>query len=267
MPDHHYLFVDGGYLRARHSEAIGRVFGDSGRVDLTSMRTSMRSLSSGSLFNRIFYYDCLHDIPLVNESEDELRERVKSQQGFFDELQALEGFHVRLGSLSGSSRKLRQKEVDILLAVDALDHAFRKNMAGITLIAGDLDFAPLVEALVRLGTWVEIWYDPTSIAKHLREGADKAVPLTLDNYYAWCRSDFRLTHLLPQRRDNVRAEDFAFELQKSGSFENKEIRMYRHGSEHVLFIPETKGSWMFAHPDATVLENYFTVVFSPITWK
>ena len=40
-------------------------------------------------------------------------------------------------------KKLRQKKVDVLLAVEALDHAFRGNMSRAYLIAGDLDFAPL----------------------------------------------------------------------------------------------------------------------------
>jgi len=199
MSEHNYLFIDGGYLRARHSDAMKGVFGESGRLNLSSMR----HLHPSGLFQRVFYYDCLHDIPRVNETEAELKARIDAQQAFFDELQALEGFHVRLGSLSGSSRKFRQKEVDILLAVDVLDHAFRKNMASVTLIAGDLDFAPLVEALVRLGTWVEIWFDPHSVGKHLLEVADKGIPLSFEDYYNRCDDDFRRTHVLPRRQDNV----------------------------------------------------------------
>ncbi len=265
MPDHHYLFIDGGYLRARHSDIITRVFGETARLNLALIR----NLFPGSAFQRVFYYDCLHDIPKVNESEEDLRARIKSQQDFFDELQSLEGFHVRLGSLSGSSRKLRQKEVDILLAVEALDHAFRKNMVSVTLLAGDLDFAPLVEALVRLGTWVEIWHDPKSAAKHLLEAADKALPLGFEDYYNWCDADFKQTHVLPLRFENtvIPPKDTTYNLLKTGTFKDKEIRLYSHENEQVFFIPENVGSWTLVHTDGTVLENYFNVIYSPITWK
>lgn len=154
MPDHRYLFVDGAYLRARHAEALNSVFGETADLHLADLRT----IFPGPI-QRVYYYDSLHDIPKAGETAEQLTARVESQQKFFDEIQSYEGFHVRLGSLSGTSRRFRQKEVDILLAVDALDHAFRRNMSEVTLLAGDLDFAPLVEALVRLGVWVEICYD------------------------------------------------------------------------------------------------------------
>jgi hypothetical protein len=69
---------------------------------------------------------------------------------------------VRLGSLSGKGNRKRQKKVDVLLAVEALDHAFRKNMAQVCLITGDLDFSPLVESLVKLGTYVTVSYVASS---------------------------------------------------------------------------------------------------------
>lgn len=173
MPDHRYLFVDGAYLRTRHADAINSVFGETADLQLADLRTIFPAP-----IQRVFYYDSLHDIPKQNETQEQLTARVEAQQRFFDEIQSYEGFHLRLGSLSGTSRKFRQKEVDILLAVDALDHAFRRNMSEVTLLAGDLDFAPLVEALVRLGVWVEIWHDPRSVGKRLLEVADK--PLALE---------------------------------------------------------------------------------------
>ena len=105
MPDHHYLFIDGGYLRARHSEALAAVFGEASRLNLSPIR-SMRG--GPASFQRVFYYDCLHDIPKVDETEEQLKVRIGAQQAFFDEVQTCEGFHVRLGSLSGTSRKFRQ---------------------------------------------------------------------------------------------------------------------------------------------------------------
>jgi uncharacterized LabA/DUF88 family protein len=70
--------------------------------------------------------------------------RVKKQTDEFNAIRSLPGFHVRLGTLSGTGKRLRQKEVDVQLAVDMLTQAFAKNMNRATLIAGDLDFRPVV---------------------------------------------------------------------------------------------------------------------------
>ncbi len=266
MAEIHYLFIDGGYLRARHSDAIKAVFGESGDLNFSPIRY----LHPSGLFQRVFYYDCLHDIPKVDETEGELKTRIDAQQTFFDGLQALEGFHVRLGSLSGTSRRFRQKEVDILLAVDVLEHAFHKNITSVTLIAGDLDFAPLVEALVRLGTWVEIWYDMKSFGKHLLEVADKRTVIGFHNYYNWTTNDFRQGHALPQCQNNITFDpqkDPQFHLLKSGTFENLKVRLYQRDKEYVLFVSEGPNSRLFTHADAAVLENYFAITYSKVTWE
>jgi uncharacterized LabA/DUF88 family protein len=69
---------------------------------------------------------------------------------------------MRLGSLRGAPKKRRQKEVDVLLAADMLTHGYDGNMDKAILIAGDLDFRRVVEALVRRGVFVEVWYEPKS---------------------------------------------------------------------------------------------------------
>ena len=70
------------------------------------------------------------------------------------------GFTFIGGRITGRPGNIRQKGVDVLLAVEMLDHAFRKNMDEAWLLAGDADFVPLVEAVTRLGTWVNVIYDP-----------------------------------------------------------------------------------------------------------
>ena len=68
--------------------------------------------------------------------------REKAQRDEFNSIRSLAGFHVIEGTLSAK----RQKEVDVALAVDMLTHAFNHNMGWAHLIAGDLDFRPLVQA-------------------------------------------------------------------------------------------------------------------------
>jgi len=159
-----YLFIDGAYITKRYTEAMQRVFSADGELDLS--RVQLWCASNGHPVRRVFYYDCLADIKRERESETEFHARLEQQKERFDRIQSLSGFHVRLGKLTGT-RSLRQKGVDVLLAVDMLDHAFRKNMEEVYLLAGDADFVPLVEAVTRVGTWVNVVYDPRASAKAL----------------------------------------------------------------------------------------------------
>jgi uncharacterized LabA/DUF88 family protein len=268
MADQSYLFVDGAYLRQRHSDMMSRVFGVDAVLHLSGLRNRLRSKLQE--YQRVFYYDCLHDIPHVGESEADLTARIQEQKVLFDDIQSLHGFHVRLGSLSGSSRKLRLKEVDILLAVEMLDHAFRKNMSSAALVAGDLDFAPLIDSLVRLGTWVDVLYDPRSIASGLLASADRGVQLTFDDYYALCTAEYQNANRVPQKQPNAtwRPENEGFSLRRTGHMPTGEtVQLFERETGCVFFVDHPPSSWLLLHDNRTVLENYFTIVHSSIEWQ
>src|SRR2546430_2623938 len=105
MAETAYLFIDGAYLRESYDQAIRRVFGSAteGNLDLYKTVDWLRK-PSPYIIRRVFYYDCLQDIRKERESEEEFKLKVEKQQARFDQIQALRGFHVRLGSLSGSAK-------------------------------------------------------------------------------------------------------------------------------------------------------------------
>jgi uncharacterized LabA/DUF88 family protein len=242
MAEQCYLFIDGAYLRQRHGEMLSRVFGTAAEPDLSNLRQALpwrTPEGTRGQLQRVFYYDCLHDIAKVNETPEQLDARIRDQRAFFDKIQSNHGFHVRLGSLSGSSKKFRQKEVDILLAVEMLDNAFRKNMTSVALIAGDLDFAPLVDSLVRLGTWVDVYHDPKSIAPGLLASADRATPLVFHNYYALCDAEFQSGHPLPQTQMPAAWQpvDRGFALAREGRLPNGDaVGLYKSDAGSVIFV-------------------------------
>jgi hypothetical protein len=121
---------------------------------------------------------------------------------FFNKIDELNGFFVRLGSLTGQ-RNRRQKKVDILLAVEALDHSVRRNMDKAILLTGDRDFEPLVHSLVQLGIGVQIVGDKDHTSKYLRRAADAYVPLSFDNYYKWTAASLRDRFPIPVRHINM----------------------------------------------------------------
>lgn len=122
----------------------------------------------GSLFNtQTFfarnYYDCLDDAQKDGESKSAFDARVESQRTYLSKIGSLPGVHLRTGTVMGRQR--RQKEVDVLLAVDMLTHGSNGSMGQAVLLAGDLDFRPVVDALVRTGVYVVVWYEKTAAPK------------------------------------------------------------------------------------------------------
>ena len=115
-----YLFIDGGYPQTIYRDLFVPVFGDKYEFDYLAINASFEAV-------RAFYYDCLDDKQKATESPTEFQARVQRQQEDLDEINSLEGVHVRYGWLSPGTKK-QQKEIDVSIAVDKLTHAFYKNM-------------------------------------------------------------------------------------------------------------------------------------------
>lgn len=264
LVDKTYAFVDGAYLRRVADEFIAEMFSVSAEIDFQQLR------GVASNVERVFYYDCLNDIRKDGESDTDCARRVEAQQAILNGIQSLEGFHVRLGSLSGARKKLRQKKVDVLLAVEALDHAFRGNMSRACLIAGDLDFAPLVDSLIRLGTYVQILYAPKSAARELYSAADIGQPINFTNVYNWSTPDFRKRHSIPMAISNAPLPTgVAHPPIKSGRVNGSQISLYEAGNDYLLYSPKFdlhSYSLQVRFADREFLEKYFSIIYGPITW-
>ena len=158
-----YLFVDGAYLKKVWEEASRRHFNNE------PFQMDFRKVAGN--FTKVFYYDCLAARD-DREADEEYGERIGKQKEFHNELRQLPGFHVYEGTTSGVGGKARQKQVDIMIAVHMLLHTIRGNMRKTTLLAGDLDFKPVVDALVQEGMYVTLWYEPRSASRNLVYAAD-----------------------------------------------------------------------------------------------
>jgi NYN domain len=85
----------------------------------------------------------------------------------------------------------------VQLAVECLTHAHNKNFWHVTLIAGDLDFEPLVVALVNVGAHVRVLFEKASAAKGLYHAADVAQPMTLSDFWHWSTPRYRADNPTP----------------------------------------------------------------------
>src|SRR5689334_14542998 len=116
-----YLFVDAGHLKPNFAEVTEKWFGKAVEFDVAELRR---------LFNatKIFYYESIDDQPRSGESAEQLEARIREQEHALREINAIQNTHVRYGSVTGRDRrKRRQKEIDILIAVDMMNHAVRQN--------------------------------------------------------------------------------------------------------------------------------------------
>src|SRR5262249_42700878 len=145
-----YLFIDGRHLQQHYAESVRQWFGTDEEIEI-----NFHQMQEDYSAYTMFYYDCLDDEQRSGESEACFNNRVEAQERHFDSIPG----HIRLGYLTGKSTRRkprRQKQVDVLLAVDMLKHAVRQNMYKAVLITGDLDFEPVVDTLVDLGIYVHL---------------------------------------------------------------------------------------------------------------
>jgi uncharacterized LabA/DUF88 family protein len=253
-----YLFVDREYLARIYNEAIRSLFACDGELDFQKIKQEARA-------KRAFIYDCLDDVRRAGESEPDCNARVTAQEVAFGEIRKLSGFHVRLGSLRGAPKKLRQKEVDVTLAVDMMTHGFDGNMEKAVLIAGDLDFRPIVEALVRRGVFVEVWYEKTSVAHELWWAADLGRELKLTSLYWWSTDSFKSKYPEPVAVSQTGPPAGA--IKRTGTVEGHTALLIEKDFRHSLYIADYRGrSLTISHHDPAVIERYMQILYAPVQW-
>lgn len=177
-----HVYIDAGYFKEVFRETIQTVFGLQYEPDYAAI---IRSYNA----RRAYFYDCIDNIPRRDETEEDLNARIQGQEDYLDSIDSIKGLHVRRGHLKSGRRKREQKEVDVLLAVDMMEHSFNRVITKAVLISGDRDFRPVVESLVRTGTFVEVRYRLNTGAKELGKAADLMVPLSTTQLIDWVKLD------------------------------------------------------------------------------
>ncbi len=81
-----------------------------------------------------------------------------------------------------TARKTRTKSVDINLCVEALEYVHRDAVDAIYLVTGDVDYLPLIEAVMRAGKRVFLAALSSGLSPRLKYGVDRFVPLD-DTYF------------------------------------------------------------------------------------
>jgi len=235
-PLHRYIYIDGGYVRQRFEYYASRYFnGDPLDFDYNALFHE---------YQKRFYYDCL---PPRRNGEDEstFKKRKDGMRDFFTRLRELRGFHVYEGKLSGDGERVRQKGVDIQLAVHMLTHVSRGIVRRVTLMAGDADFEPLAEAVVAEGAFLTLWADKRSVSTRLRHAADEYEPFHISNLFAALSSQFKSVHPLPEVSGRTGQHHEGLSLLRRGVLpDGSEAKLYAANGRAILIYPSTTTSFM-----------------------
>ncbi|WP_375157929.1 NYN domain-containing protein [Bradyrhizobium sp. RDT46] len=188
----HYLFIDGGAMRGRIQNLSNRYFGGV-TVDIDFAKV-------GRNYTKVFYYDAL-PVREDGETEQDYELRSKPMRDVLDSAANVDGVHVYEGDARRRRRRgLEQKKVDVMLTVDMLTHSFRKNMHKATLLTGDNDFKPLIDALVQDGMFVSLMYPPEETSRELMQAADARFPMSMSIIEGYLTADSKLLFDLPKRK-------------------------------------------------------------------
>ena len=287
-----YMFIDGGYLAEVQRTLFQPVFGDALSLDWRLVM-AVEDDYQESTVRRAFYYNCIDNIPRKNpdgsvaESPADLALRVKQQEDKFEQIEMVPGMQVREGYLVYQKKRGRvQKKVDVLLAVDMLNNAVRRNISRAILIAGDGDFVPVVEAIKEYGTYVVLYSEPKTTAPELRLKADEYHPINLDRLCRWSLRENRDGQLYRQtfpqtvyqrlHSHAALANDRGARIDRTGYVEREgsqypvsEIKKPGQGETRMLVVVDwpngVSAEYYFHDPDT--LQKYVEANHGPITWN
>lgn len=259
-----YLFIDGGHLRHHFVDNLQRFFGPIGNLlkylDLKKLRGSAA---------KAFYYDCEDEGDQTKEADGQ-----KQTKEFFQRIRAEPRYHLRLGTLIKSKKGLRQKEVDVYLAVEALKHGFHGNYTEARIITGDRDFKPLVDALIDIGVYVTVYYAKGHGAKELLEAADRAQEIRLSTWYQWTSDEFQNKYSVPNTFYSSSGPNPGpgYQVHREGLFSGQPGVIWKtmKGQKLVyrLIVPNFDGrdsALVVDSHDLKKLENYFRLEFGSWT--
>ncbi len=179
-------FIDGSNLYHALEENCGR-------MDLDFGAFVTKVCGERQLF-RAYYYNILQDPERRGTAYQE-------QQKFLATLYNTPYLEVCLGISKYRGDVLIEKGVDIMMATDVLQFAYRDLYDIAVLVSGDADFAYAMQAVKNLGKHVEVLAFPSNLSYELTQTADVLHVLDRDFFNdLWSNSRDDKGNGKPQRR-------------------------------------------------------------------
>jgi uncharacterized LabA/DUF88 family protein len=178
------VFIDGGYLRGLHKQYYKHDKIDFGKFFQTIHRMYATIPSYPFQLNLlgIYYYDAIVDV------REHPRIYAKQLAYFERELMNRMWYIVRLGKLVKTPKQdLKQKGVDILMAIDAVSKAYQNQYDMAIFVVGDADFVPLIEAVKNAGKKTILIYHQEHVTFGLKHSAHMNIGFNTDAMKDWSK--------------------------------------------------------------------------------
>jgi uncharacterized LabA/DUF88 family protein len=266
-----YMFIDGGYLDSLLDKFSQEFFNGE------SIEIHYGNLKYGN--KRAFYYNALPG-QRKTESDYEYELRLLVQINRYKEIGKLPGFHFREGVVRRESKKNIQKKVDILMAVDMLSHTIAHNMDQVVLLTGDLDFQPVLDALVQAGIYTRLIYLPENTSDELISSADESYPINIETIKGWSTESFRNKFKYPQlitateeqyqNIENHLPLDEAKLIKKGILTKNQNISLFEINNIFTaVFSWDSNPDYLcyLTHNDPVILEKYILSRYGSVKWN
>lgn len=140
---------------------------DHKRIDL-NYELFINKLVAGRMFTRAYYYTAL-------PHQERNPEQYAKQQRFLHALKSVPYLQIKYGRLEYRASGYVEKGVDISLAVDMLDFAYRNTYDTAVLVSGDGDYANAVKIIQDMGKHVENAASQSCLSQNLRQVSDKTI--------------------------------------------------------------------------------------------
>lgn len=127
-----------------------------------------------------------------------------------------------------------------------------------TLLTSDSDFVPLIDALVKEGMFVTLWYPPRDTNIDLIAAADGKIPLRVDSVYDHLIPTDKELFQIPQVTTEPARGDFAPVLTEWVEVTGQRMRICEFAGRFTAELLDTdKSIGTYAtHTDRALLENY-----------
>ena len=142
-----------------------------------------------------------------------------------------------------------------MLTVDMLTHSFRKNMHQATLLTGDNDFKPLIDALVQDGMFITLWYPANETSAELMQAADNRRRLDMRGLHALLTPSSQEKFAIPQLKNFERSVNPGDEI---GTWiDEKRCGLYFNGTKYVVTRTHDPNNCLHVwHTDFELLRDF-----------
>jgi len=175
------IFVDGAYLEKVAQKNNVRVDYEKLSSEILTRVKARTPAAPMDLLRTYYYNGSPHQ---SNPPTDDERKFFRKRRRFYDALERLSSFTVRLGVVKfrGQDNQGRpiyqQKQVDLLLGLDFALLSVKRSITHAAVVTGDSDMVPALEVAKTEG--IAVWLftgEPQSHARELWHAADERVDL------------------------------------------------------------------------------------------